>query len=158
MRMGTRLMEKEIEQLPFTDDPTKQMLHELVKRKKKYESYKQKCLTWQVITFGLCVLFVIYLYFTLYIPLNGQISSILTAFIGEKRNGIFVLIIGASYAFILYFKKKEEKKEKEFHALRCEIIDKSTDLWQTEETWKERDRVFAFMKRKYDINLYFESK
>ncbi|WP_243386482.1 DUF2663 family protein [Bacillus kexueae] len=151
-------MDKEIEKLPFTDKPTKSMLFELVKRKRKYEAFKAKCLLWQVLTFILCGVFFVYLYTILYLPFNGQIAYMLKQFINDGRNGLFVLVIGASYATALYFKKKEDKKEKEFHALRCEIIDKSTDLWKSEEAWKERDQIFAFMKKKFDINLYFESK
>jgi len=52
---------------------------------------------------------------------------------------------------------KREKAEKEFHALRCEIIDKSKDLWKG-ESWKERHKVFEMMQKEFDINLYHENK
>jgi hypothetical protein len=56
------------------------------------------------------------------------------------------------------FREKKEKAEKEFHALRCEIIDKSKDLWKKEESWTSRHLVFEMMKKTFDINLYHENK
>ncbi|MFK4997736.1 DUF2663 family protein [Bacillus sp. N9] len=51
--------------------------------------------------------------------------------------------------------KREGRKE--FHNLRCEIIDKSKDLWK-EERWRSRHTIYAHLKKQYDINLYHESK
>ncbi|WP_243290091.1 DUF2663 family protein [Bacillus sp. FJAT-47783] len=151
-------MENQIKLLPFTDEPTKNMLQELVKRKHKYDTMKSKCFMWQMIAVSSCVFLFIYGYFFLFLPNNGHIGYMFQSFINNLFHLFFVLFIGSSYASVLFYKKKEEKKEKEFHDLRCEIIDKSTDLWNSDEAWKERDRVFTFMKNKYDINLYFESK
>lgn len=55
-------------------------------------------------------------------------------------------------------RQKVDKLEEEFHALRCEIIDKSTDLWNTDEAWRNRHLVFRMMKEQYGINLYHENK
>lgn len=73
---------------------------------------------------------------------------------------LFILDAGNRFAYCTsyYFKKKEEKSETDFHKLRCEIIQKSTDLWPQPDKWKARESVFHMMKHKYDINLYFESK
>jgi adenylate kinase len=55
-------------------------------------------------------------------------------------------------------KQQKEKKEKEYQELRCEIVDRSKDLWKKEEEWKNRHIVFEIMKKQYDINLYHEKK
>ncbi|SPU03351.1 YpbF [Bacillus subtilis] len=70
----------------------------------------------------------------------------------------WMLATAFAYCTSYYFKKKEEKSETDFHKLRCEIIQKSTDLWPQPDKWKARESVFHMMKHKYDINLYFESK
>ena len=51
-----------------------------------------------------------------------------------------------------------DKAEKEFHALRCEIVDRSKDLWKREEVWRERHKIFNVLKENYGINLYHENK
>ncbi len=56
---------------------------------------------------------------------------------------------------VLYTKR--EKAEKEYHALRSEIIDRSKDLWK-EDSWKKRNEVYELMKKEWDINLYHVSK
>jgi hypothetical protein len=62
------------------------------------------------------------------------------------------------YGYMVLIKKKLDKAEKEFQLLRCEIINKSKQLWEKEEEWKNRHKVFEMMKKNYDINLYHENK
>ena len=59
---------------------------------------------------------------------------------------------------MLILKKKMDKAEKEFHALRCEIVDRSKDFWKREEVWRERHKIFNVLKENYGINLYHENK
>ena len=63
-----------------------------------------------------------------------------------------------SYGSMNVLKQQKDKKEKEYQELRCEIVDRSKDLWKKEEEWKNRHLVFEIMKNKYDINLYHEKK
>ena len=55
-------------------------------------------------------------------------------------------------------KQQKDKKEKEYQELRCEIVNRSKDLWKKEEHWKNRHIDFEAMKKTYDINLYHEKK
>ncbi|AKL84972.1 YpbF [Bacillus atrophaeus UCMB-5137] len=142
----------------FTDAPTKQMLQALVKRKVKYENYAKQCRRWQwtsLISFGLLCLFFIFKGFSL----NQQAPQImLEEFLNHTVYLFWMMAAAFAYCTSYYFKKKEEKAEGEYHKLRCEIIQKSTDLWPQPEKWKARESVFQMMKHQYDINLYFESK
>lgn len=70
---------------------------------------------------------------------------------------MLIFIIGL-YGFMNLIRGKRDKAEKEFHALRCEIIDKSKDLWKKEDEWKNRHIVFEMMKENFDINLFHENK
>ena len=69
-----------------------------------------------------------------------------------------MLLLAFMYGGMLYYKKKMDKAEKEFHALRCEIIDRSKDLWKNDVAWKNRHILFNKFKDLYDINLFHENK
>ncbi len=69
-----------------------------------------------------------------------------------------LIVIFGLYGLMNVYRQKRDKAEKEFHALRCEIIDKSKDLWKKEDAWNNRHLVFEMMKQNYDINLYHENK
>ncbi|KAA6451645.1 DUF2663 family protein [Bacillus swezeyi] len=149
-----RTVGSELNQLDrFADEPTRQMLRGLIKRKQKYENYARQTFRWQAAAI-ICAAS-----FCLFIAAKGLGQS---GFLSEMLNDSIYLfwILSAAFAYstAYYFKKKEEKAEGEYHKLRCEIIQKSTDLWPQPEMWKSRETVFKIMKQQYDINLYFESK
>lgn len=150
-------MEQQIEKLPFTDQPTKQMLQSLVERKRKHETYKQKLIFFQLLTVTEAVLFLTCFYLIVHTK-NGADPSLFLFYFFQPGNVPAVLLLGGSFATCLFLKRKEEKAEKEFHELRCEIIDKSTDLWKNPVEWQHRDKVFAIMKKEYHINLYYKAK
>lgn len=140
-----------------TDQTTKQMLQHLIEKKLKYNRYKNI----HFIVFSTAILYGFFIFYFIYkTGIEPYSYSMLDAFsvLIEKSHFLMLIVI----AFVLFgsvkiiFEKKE-KSEKEFHALRCEIIEKSKDLWKG-ESWKERHKIFEQMKKNYDINLYHESK
>lgn len=140
-----------------TDETTKQMLLNLIEKKLKYTRYKNIhfLITTTAILYGFFAFYVIYK-----IGVEPYRHSVLDGFSAFVNNSHFLTLIMIAFVFfgsvkIIYDKK--EKYEKEYHALRCEIIEKSKDLWKG-EGWKERHKVFEKMKKIYDINLYHESK
>ncbi len=138
------------------DEVTKEMLLAVIERKRKWEYLKKRTLLLQVAAFaGLAV-------FSLYIVLNGAAfgtwSERFAWFFAAPVHVSFLLFLCTLYWAAVYYKGKSEKAEEEFHALRCEIIQKSIDLWKEEEQWNKRHQVFAWMKREYDINLYYEHR
>ncbi|MDA7025673.1 DUF2663 family protein [Bacillus sp. CLL-7-23] len=137
----------------YMDEPTKQMILALIKKKQKYENYARQSFRWQMSALACALLFCLFLAGK-GIGHNGIVTEVL-------NDSIYLLLIMAAafaYSAAYYFKKKEEKAEGEFHKLRCEIIQKSTDLWPYPKEWKSREAIFKLMKQQYDINLYFESK
>jgi hypothetical protein len=62
------------------------------------------------------------------------------------------------YGAMNVLRQQKDKKEKEYQELRCEIVNRSKDLWKKEEHWKNRHFDFEVMKKTYDINLYHEKK
>jgi hypothetical protein len=141
-----------------TDQATKQMLQNVVKRKKKYDDFKSKHLLVMSTTLFLVAIYFIYLYFTVAKPYSYSFATMFSAFVGSSVNFYWLIAIMGSFGYMNLLREKRDKAEKEFHALRCEIIDKSKDLWKKEEAWSQRHQVYEMMKSNYDINLYHENK
>ncbi|MGM7685155.1 YpbF family protein [Cytobacillus sp. Hm23] len=153
------MIEEKIKQLHTnTDQVTKQLLQHLVDRKRKFEFMKQRVKVLQYTLLFLCIIFFLYILFFIVQPFYYSTSKIMSIFLGDEIHLFVLLTIFSVYGTILYYKKKVDKTEKEFHDLRCEVIRKSIELWPQPIKWHERERVFDLMQTEYDINLYHESK
>lgn len=141
-----------------TDLVTKHMLNNVVKRKKKYDQFKQKHLLVMSATLFFSFCYLVYLYITVVNPYSYSFSAMFSAYVNNILNLYFLIITLGTYGLMNLLREKRDKAEKEFHALRCEIIDKSKDLWKKEEAWSNRHLVFEMMKKNFDINLYHENK
>jgi hypothetical protein len=141
-----------------TDPATKQMLMNVVKRKKKFDQYKEKHLFIMSCSLFFSFCYIVYLYITIVNPYSYSFAAMFSAYVNNSANLFFLILTLGSFGLMNLFHGKKEKAEKEFHALRCEIIDKSKDLWKKEEAWSNRHLIFEMMKKNYDINLYHENK
>jgi hypothetical protein len=141
-----------------TDPATKQILENVVKRKRKYDLYKKRHTVTIWVTISIVSLFFLYLYFTIAANYSYSFAAMFSAFVNDTNNLTFLVATVGMYGYMNLLKGKKEKAEKEFHELRCEIVDRSKDLWNREEAWKNRHLVFEMMKKNYDINLYHEKK
>lgn len=141
-----------------TDLATKQMLDNVVKRKRKFEKAKLKHHLSIAATLIMTGLFLFYTYQTIVLSYSYSFYAMFSAFVQKGANFYFLIATFSLYGAMIIYKEQRDKKEKEFHELRCEIVDRSKDLWKKEEEWKSRHLVFEMMKREYDINLYHEKK
>lgn len=141
-----------------TDEATKIMLGNVVKRKKKFDRYKNKHFVSIYLTLGLAAILIIYSYKNIIIPNSYSFFTMYSYFFENNINIVLVMLLGFTYGGMIYYKKKMDKAEKEYHALRCEIVDRSKDLWKNELAWKNRHLIFNIMKDQYDINLFHENK
>ncbi|KAB2338354.1 DUF2663 family protein [Cytobacillus depressus] len=141
-----------------TDQATRQMLQKVVERKTKFDTFKLRHLIAMWATMFLSFCYFIYLYQTVMKPYSYSFSAMFSVFVNQSANLYFLVMTVGLYGLMNVLRAKREKAEKEFHALRCEIIDKSKDLWKKEDEWKNRHTVFEMMKANYDINLYHENK
>jgi hypothetical protein len=141
-----------------TDLATRKMLQKVVEKKQKYDQLKSRHLfvMWSsiLITFS----YFIYIYYHVLSPYSYSFAAMFSAFIQYSANLYMLMVVVGLYGFMNVLKEKRDKAEKEYHALRCEIIDKSKDLWKKEEAWSNRHIVFEMMKTNFDINLYHENK
>lgn len=159
MDVGGFLMEQPILMLDERTDPAaKQMLQNVVIRKKKFDEYKKKHLLSIYFTMFFTVCYFIYLYVTVVTPYSYSFASMFSAYVNNIGNLYSLIITIGAFGLMNLLRGKREKAEKEYHALRCEIIDKSKDLWKKEDSWTNRHLVFEMMKKTYDINLYHENK
>lgn len=141
-----------------TDQAAKQMLQNVVVRKKKFEALKKKHLHSLWATMIIAALFLIYLYLYIVVPYSYSFFKMFSIFVDDFRHYLFLAAAAGIYGYMMVVKKKMDKAEKEFQLLRCEIINKSKQLWEKEEEWKSRHKVFDMMKKNFDINLYHENK
>jgi len=82
----------------------------------------------------------------------------ISVLINDVYHYIFVGILVTVHYRIKFIDKKAEKAEKEYNALRCEIIQRSEELWPEGEKRNNRHRFFKEMLEKHDINLYYENE
>lgn len=141
-----------------TDPATKQMLENVVKRKRKFDDFKWNHNLSIMLTLTITTCFLLYLYKTIISNYSYSFLEMFSVFLQRDINLWFLVSTIGMYGLMNFLKTKREKAEKEYHALRCEIVDRSKDLWKKEEEWKSRHLVFEMMKEKYDINLYHENK
>jgi hypothetical protein len=154
-----RKIEQPIRELgSHADEAAKFMLQSVVEKKRKLNSYEKILNYWKWMTFLSLAMFFIYLTLMIIQPNQTSTWGMISAFFDQTLHLLFLLFIFAQYGTVLYLKKKKDKAEDEFHAIRCEIIRKSIELWPQPSHWKERLHVYETMKKHFDINLYHEHK
>lgn len=141
-----------------TDEATKIMLQKVIDKKRKYEKLKKSHLfvLWTTILSSFS--FFIYLFYTVVDPNAHSFAMMFSVFVSNTMHLYVLMILIGCYGMMNLLREKRDKAESEFHTLRCEIIDKSTDLWSGKDAWQQRHLVFDMMKKQFDINLYYESK
>jgi hypothetical protein len=141
----------------WTDLATKQMLQNVIERKRKWDKVKQLhlMLLWSSVFLAFC--FIYYFYNRIIGPYSYSFEAVFSAFFSKESHLFALLLIFGMFGAVKVLYHKKEKAEKEYHALRSEIIDRSKDLWK-EDSWKKRHQVYELLKKHWDINLYHVSK
>lgn len=140
-----------------TDQATKRMIKNLIERKLKFDRYKNLHLFLLTITCLYCLALSYVCYKYVIIPDELSAVEAISSIIGTTYF-TYLFIVGAIlFGSVKIFYERKEKAEQEYQDLRCEIIDKSRDLWQ-EDSWSDRYQIFEQIKMEYDINLFHESK
>lgn len=142
----------------WTDEATKQILQNIINKKRKFDKKRNTHLIIMWLTVIVFFVYFLFLYKVIILPYSYSFAAIFSAFVNHSANPFFLVFSFGLFGYMNVLKKKVDKLEDEFHALRCEIVDKSTDLWKKDEAWEKRHLVFKLMKEKYDINLYHENK
>ncbi len=151
-------MDSPIQLLKYTDQATKQMLENVRKRKKKFDDAKLWHYFSIYATLFFSFVFIVYFFQTIVKHYSYSFLSMISASLNDGMAMSLLTISIIGFGAMNQLKQQKEKKEKEYQELRCEIVDRSKDLWKREEEWKNRHIVFEIMKKQYDINLYHEKK
>jgi hypothetical protein len=151
-------MDSPILLLENTDQATKTMLDNVRKRKEKFDQSKRFHTIVMWATLITASIYFVYLYLTIAKPYSYSFAAMFSAFVEDSNNLYFFVFTVGLFGYMNLLKQKTDKKEKEFHELRCEIVDRSKDLWKKDDAWKNRHVIFEMMKKHYDINLYHENK
>jgi predicted nucleic acid-binding protein len=151
-------MDKPILLLEHTDEATKQMLENVRKRKIKFDTAKRLhyLSIYSLLLFAF--LFFSYFYFMIAKQYSYSFFAMFSASVSDAINISLMAVTAILYGAMNVLRQQKEKKEKEYQELRCEIVNRSKDLWKKEEHWKSRHVDFDVMKKTYDINLYHEKK
>ncbi|HWO95723.1 MAG TPA: DUF2663 family protein [Bacillus sp. (in: firmicutes)] len=152
-------MDSQIRQLnELTDEVAKHMLQSVIDKKRKLDQIneKEKKIRWLLL--GCLALICLYIFLSFQQLAFITYHSVLSFLLSSVSHLVMILVIFSLYYYLLQVRKKSEKTEKEFHDLRCEVIQKSPDLWGDAEKWEARQHVFSMMKEEYDVNLYYENK
>lgn len=132
----------------------KVMLEELVKRKDKLEKMEKAKMRWSLYAlFCLAILFLLgfQVFSSHHVSFNTNVLSLIVT---HPYMLFLLLLLSIGFIQIRFFTKKSTKAEKEFEALREELIIRSTELWEEDIEWEAREDVFSYMKKEFDINLY----
>jgi hypothetical protein len=151
-------MDKPILLLEHTDEATKQMLENVRKRKIKFDTAKRLhyLSIYSLLLFAF--LFFSYFYFMIAKQYSYSFFAMFSASVSDAINISLMAVTAILYGAMNVLRQQKDKKEKEYQELRCEIVNRSKDLWKKEEHWKSRHVDFDVMKKTYDINLYHEKK
>jgi predicted nucleic acid-binding protein len=151
-------MDKPILLLEHTDEATKQMLENVRKRKVKFDTAKRLhyLSIYSLLLFAF--LFFSYFYFMIAKQYSYSFFAMFSASVSDAINISLMAVTAILYGAMNVLRQQKDKKEKEYQELRCEIVNRSKDLWKKEEHWKNRHVDFDVMKKTYDINLYHEKK
>jgi predicted nucleic acid-binding protein len=151
-------MDKPILLLEHTDEATKQMLENVRKRKVKFDTAKRLhyLSIYSMLLFAF--LFFSYFYFMIAKQYSYSFFAMFSASVSDAINISLMAVTAILYGAMNVLRQQKDKKEKEYQELRCEIVNRSKDLWKKEEHWKNRHVDFDVIKKTYDINLYHEKK
>lgn len=133
------------------DNPVaKEIVDELIKRKRKLEQFEKRKNKASLI---LLILSLVFALFGVKWGGHGMLGLPLTL---NGFLGIFlVMFMVIGLLRMIHFNKKMEKADKEFEELREEFISRQEEFWQDDRNWKERHKVFTQLHHTHDINVFY---
>lgn len=150
-------MDENVKDLPFTDEPTKVIIQELVDRKRHFQRKKMHYKFLLLLAFICTLMLLSNFLITFYSVSNHSFVGTYFLFQDDKLTWALALMTVASFLLVKFYKVGLSESKDDYKALRLEVIQKSTDLWQEIECWTHRHKVFYKLKQDYDINLFYEN-
>lgn len=127
------------------------IIEALIEAKQKEEKAEKAMMKWGLFFLVVLIGGIIYIALKL---MSVEVSSYLSLLLSDM---VIVIWIAALFFCFYYFdqkSKKFEKAEKDFEELKEDVIDRSSDIWNSEALEVKRIAQYHELKNKYDINLY----
>lgn len=141
----------------FLDEVGQVIINDLQKLKKKHQKKEAELKFYKGVLVLIAVLFIAYILIFTVLPYRFFYSTMISMLINDVYHYVFVGMLATVHYRLKFLDKKAEKAEKEYNALRSEVIQRTEELWPEGEKRNNRHRFFREMKEKYDINLYYEN-
>lgn len=141
----------------YLDEVGQVIIKDLCELKKKHDKKEAELKFYKGGLLLASVLFLVYVLFFSVVPYRFHFNSMITVLINNVNNYFFIALIVTFFYRMKFIEKKAESAEKEYNALRCEVIQRTEELWPDGERRQKRHLFLKEMKDKYNINLYYEN-
>ncbi|HHW35978.1 MAG TPA: DUF2663 family protein [Bacillales bacterium] len=139
------------------DDVGQVIINDLKILKKKHQKKESELKFYKGALVLIAAFFLAYVLLFTVLPYRFHYSSMISVLINDVYHYVFVGGLATIHYRLKFLDKKAEKAEKEYNALRSEVIQRTEELWPKGEKWNNRHRFLKEMKEKHDINLYYEN-
>lgn len=119
-----------------TDQATKQMLQNVVDRKKKFEALKKKHLQSLWATMIVAALFMIYLYFYIVVPYSYSFFSMFSVFVDHFSHFLFLASAIGLYGYMVLIKKSLIKLKRSFNCYAVKSLIKVSNCGKKRKNGK----------------------
>lgn len=136
---------------------TVKSINELIERRREKDRYQRKAVIAGLTVILLFVSGLTYIFTTKQDLLKQFSFSDFLVVLSDP----FVVILGlASLVFLLRFQQMAgtyAEVDDEYESLRCELIDRSEELWFEPAQRRKREQILVFLEEQHDINLYYKN-
>lgn len=119
-----------------TDQATKQMLQNVVDRKKKFEALKKKHLQSLWATMIVAAFFMIYLYFYIVVPYSYSFFSMFSVFVDHFSHFLFLAAAIGLYGYMVLIKKSLIRLKRSFNCYAVKSLIKASSYGKKRKSGK----------------------
>ncbi|HHY71651.1 MAG TPA: DUF2663 family protein [Bacillus bacterium] len=141
----------------YLDEVGQVIIKDLLQLKRKFDKKEAELRFYKLAFLVIVAFFIGYLLFFIVMPYRFHYGMMISLLVNNVYHYLFIAVIVTIHSRLKFVEKKADMAEKDFNTLRCEVIQRSEELWPDGEKRKQRHHFFIEMKEKYNINLYYES-
>ncbi|MDQ0257673.1 hypothetical protein J2S74_005135 [Evansella vedderi] len=128
------------------------IIEALIEAKQKEEKAEKTMMKWGLLFLGILAAGIIYIVLKL---MSGEsVSSYLSLLLSDIIIVVWLAVLFFCFYYFDVKSKKYEKAEKDFEELKEDVIDRASDIWNSNQLEVKRISQYHELKNKYDINLY----
>lgn len=139
------------------DDIATVILTDLIQANEKVKKREKSEKQWRMTTLVTFTTFLIAFLFNSVLHDWPDVVKMTEALLTNQINLVFLIVTIGSYGFLQMKMKKLDKAETDFDQLRRELVRRSEEFWPFPNKLDDKQKVYAWMKQQYGINLYYEN-